>query len=146
MPRLAAALVACTLLALTSGCGEKSEPDFSGPGAQPPAADPLAAIAGDWSGTLRQQGVKPFTVRVTIASADKPAANPVSYSGIDCSGTWDFQGRSGSGYSFREVIDRGKGAKCKGAGQVAVTPQGGRLAYRFHGGGVSSRGLLSKSG
>jgi hypothetical protein len=144
--RLAAAFVACIPLALLIGCGEKSEPDFSGPGAEPPAAEPLAPIAGDWTGTLSQRGVPPFTVRVTIASADSPAANPVSYTGIDCSGTWDFQSRSGSAYSFREVIDRGKGGRCKGAGEVTVTPQGDRLAYRFRGGGVTSRGVLSRSG
>ena len=138
---MAACLAAVTLVA----CGEKEEPDFSGPGT-PPQADPLAPIAGTWSGTLEQEGTKPFTVRVTIASAQTPAQNPVRYTGLDCSGSWDFQSREGTGYHFREVIDRGASAKCKGVGDVTVTPRGTRLGYRFTGGGVTSTGVLSRSG
>jgi len=139
-------LVAACLAALAlAACGEKEEPDFTGPGAQPPA-NPLEPIAGTWSGTLEQRGIKPFTVRVTIASAQKPAKNPVSYTGLSCAGTWDFQSREEAGYHFREVISRGAGAKCKGVGDVTVTPRGNRLAYRFSGGGVTSSGVLSRSG
>ena len=46
---------------------------------------------------------------------------------------------------FREVIDRGQGGKCKGKGTVAVEPtQSGRLTYEFRGGGVVSRGTLTR--
>jgi hypothetical protein len=139
------AVLACLAAGLLAGCGEKEEPEFSGPGAQP-EANPLAPIAGTWSGTLEQRGQKPFTVRATIASPTVPAQNPVSYTGIRCSGTWDFQSREGAGYHFREVIDADKGGSCKGVGDVTVTPRGDRLAYRFTGGGVTSRGLLARSG
>jgi hypothetical protein len=138
-------VVACLAAVALVACGEKEEPDFSGPGAQP-KADPLAPVAGTWSGTLEQQGMKPFTVRVTIASAQAPAQNPVRYTGLNCSGSWDFQSREGAGYHFREVIDRGTSPECKGVGDVTVTPRGSRLAYRFTGGGVTSTGLLSRTG
>ena len=48
---------------------------------------------------------------------------------------------------FREVIRRidGRQGKCKGLGTVTLVPlTGDRLGYRFQGGGVVSRGVLSR--
>jgi hypothetical protein len=149
MPRLLAAVLTCAALASAlAACGEKEEPDFSGADAVEPSpapADPLADIAGRWEGTLRQRGMPPFTVRVRIASAQQPAANPVAYTGIRCAGQWRFLGRSGDAYRFRETIDRGAGRECKGTGTVTLSARGRELGYRFRGGGVTSRGTLIRS-
>ena len=45
---------------------------------------------------------------------------------------------------FSEDIDSGKSKTCKGVGQVTLIREGARLRYRFSGGGVVSRGLLSR--
>jgi hypothetical protein len=148
------------LALLAAGCGEKSEPDLSQippppqPKPQTPPRGLPQAVVGDWQGTLQQKGIKPFPVSVTIASATDPAKNPVHYGGqIDCSGTWSYLNPQGSEVRFRERIDSGAGGDCKGTGTVTVEPTGGAgnsegactefLAYRFTGGGVSSRGVLS---
>jgi hypothetical protein len=45
------------------------------------------------------------------------------------------------------VIDRGAGGNCKGVGTVTLTPTpADRLDYAFTGGGVESRGVLSRLG
>jgi hypothetical protein len=141
--RLARALslaFAVLTLGAAAGCGEKSEEAATNP------PEPTGfQIEGRWSGELQQKGLKPFRVDAEIGSLDDPKQNTVHYTGIDCSGNWTFQGREGNAYRFREVIDHGKGGKCKGTGTVTLTPvSADRLDYEFRGGGVESRGVLSR--
>ena len=149
----ALALVAVAAIAV-SACGEKEEPDLSQlpPPPQPQAPNPPKglpqAVVGQWQGTLRQKGVKPFPIGVRIVSATEPQQNVVHYGGqIDCSGNWRYLDAEGPEVRFRELIDRGAGGDCKGTGNVTVAPLDGaspRLRYEFVGGGVESQGVLSK--
>jgi hypothetical protein len=123
-----AALGAALAVGLLAGCGDDD-----------------VVITGKWRGVLTQQGLAPFTVTADIRDLEDPAANTVHYSGIDCGGNWTYLGRDGSAYRFREVIDRGAGGNCKGVGVVTLTPVADdRLAYVFRGGGIESRGPLSR--
>lgn len=142
-------LSAATLTAIVVGCGERQEPD---PNASPsPATTTQGAetgfeIVGTWEGRLQQRGLEPFRVRATIASLDDSPRNRVSYSGIDCGGRWKYLGRNANSYKFREIIDEGQGRICKGIGTVRLAPTPGeRLEYLFRGGGVTSRGVLTRS-
>lgn len=102
-------------------------------------------VLGTWHGTLHQKGMAPFTVTATLRGLAPSAHNTVRYSGLDCRGTWRYLGRSGRAYRFRETITAGRSTACKGVGKVALTPRaGGRLAYVFRGGGVVSRGTLTR--
>jgi hypothetical protein len=139
-----------------AACGEKDEPDVNASEPPVPQADSGFDIIGTWKGTLQQKGLKPFRVTATIRSLDNDRRNPVSYTGIDCAGSWTFEGLytnssvpddASETYTFREVIDRGAGGTCKGAGTVSLTPTPtGRLDYAFAGGGIESRGVLSRAG
>lgn len=139
-----AAAVIAVAGALLAGCGDD--------GAETTAADSPPAfdeVAGEWSGTLRQAATEPFPIEVTIESEDDERLNVVRYGGeIGCSGNWGFVGEAGSQLLFREVIDRGRGGRCKGVGTVRLTPTGAadRLDYEFRGGGVESEGVLSRDG
>ena len=137
-----AAAIALALLALAGvGCGEKEEPELTG------TAEPEFEITGEWRGRLTQKGLKPFTVTATIVSLERSKQNVVRYTGIDCAGTWDYLGATETAYRFREVIDRGAGKKCKGAGTVALTPlTDDRVDYVFRGGKITSRGVLARQG
>jgi hypothetical protein len=142
---LAAALA---VAAIAPGCGEKAEPESSGP---PPTADTGTTgfdIIGMWEGRLTQKQVKPFTVSATIGSLDDPKLNTVHYTGIDCEGGWTYLGKEGEAFRFREVIDPNQvRGECKGTGVVTLTPtDDGRLQYEFQGGGVTSRGVLVRTG
>jgi hypothetical protein len=91
--------------------------------------------------------MNPFRVTATIRSLENERRNSVSYTGIDCRGSWTFEGLEGETYRFREVIDRGADGTCKEVGEVSLTPTpDGRLEYEFIGGGVESRGVLVRSG
>lgn len=138
--------LALVLLALPlAACGEKDEPVLS---ELPPPPEPPEEfeILGKWSGELRQRGVRPFGVTATISSLERAEGNVVRYGGeIGCSGRWEFLGRRRTAYRFREVIDRGRGGKCKGTGTVTLVPAGAdRLDYDFHGGGAESAGVLRR--
>jgi hypothetical protein len=86
-------------------------------------------------------------VTATIASLTDAERNTVSYTGIDCRGHWHFLSRNTRAFTFREIIASGEGRACKGRGTVRLTPTpDGSLDYEFHGGGVSSRGVLTRSG
>jgi hypothetical protein len=160
------AAIAVAVIGL-AGCGEKSEPDLSSapPPTQPeppqqqlPIGDHLdrlagngatkpGPIAGRWRGTLHQKGLKPFAVRVEIASLTNPRRNAVRYAGIDCEGSWRFLGGRGDAVRFEEVIDRGSDGQCKGRGVVTLRSADARprrLAYEFTGGGVRSQGVLRR--
>ena len=145
-PFLLAALAAALLVLPLAGCGEKEEPVLS---ELPPPPDPAQEfeILGDWEGQLRQTGVKPFGIRVTIASLEQPKRNVVRYGGeIACSGTWEFLGKHQTAFRFREVIDSGGGGKCKGTGTVTLTPfDADGLDYEFRGGGIESAGTLKRA-
>ena len=77
-------------------------------------------ITGEWEGRLTQGGLKPFEVRATIASLERSKQNVVRYSGIECSGSWDYLGASETAYRFRETIDSG-GRKCRSTGTVELS-------------------------
>jgi hypothetical protein len=151
--RTAPIVVLLSALALfAAGCGEKEEPDLSEipppPQPQPPTPPQglPQAVIGSWQGTLEQKGVKPFPIRVAIASATDPERNVVHYGGaIDCSGTWAYLDAEGPQVHFRERIDSGAGGDCKGTGTVTVQPDQDpkRLRYEFRGGGIESRGVLT---
>lgn len=125
-----AALGAALAVGLLAGCGDDD-----------------VVITGKWSGGLTQKGLEPFTVTADIRDLEDPAQNTVHYSGIDCGGHWNYLGRSGDAYRFRQIIDRYiVGGTCKGVGVVTLTPTSGdRLRYEFQGGGVKSTGVLSRT-
>jgi hypothetical protein len=134
---MARAALAISLLVLglaLAACGEREEPVIT------TENEPQY-----WAGELRQKGRKPFEVEARIVSLERSKQNVVRYTGIDCSGTWDYLGASTTAYRFREVIDRGKSKQCKGKGTVELTPlsQNG-VDYMFRGGGVTSRGELKR--
>jgi hypothetical protein len=105
----------------------------------------LFTIVGTWHGTLNQQGFAPFTVSATIRGTDASARNTVLYSGLDCRGTWRFIDHRAGAFRFKETITAGRSASCKGTGVVTLRPvAGGRLSYTFVGGGVTSRGTLTR--
>jgi hypothetical protein len=133
------ALIATAAVGLlaTAGCGGSGTDN---------ASRGESVLVGDWTGRLHQEGIPPFGMAATIASPTGSAGNEVHYTGIDCSGTWSSLGSSGSTHRFREVIDRGESAKCKGVGVVTLTTtfSRDRLSYEFRGGGVTSRGMLRR--
>jgi hypothetical protein len=137
-------LASClTAAALLAGCGDDAS-DEATTAARPAGFE---AVVGDWSGTLHQAQTEPFPIDVHVESQDDPKLNVVHYGGeIDCSGSWTYRGAEGSEVSFREVIDRGRGGRCKGSGTVRLTTTGDpdRLDYAFRGGGVESAGVLSR--
>jgi len=149
MPRnlLAAALAALALAAGLTACGEKEETISTSTGS---GTDGFA-IAGEWTGELTQEGLPPFLVAVRIADPAAEGDSQVAYTGINCGGTWTFDGRGTSEpavYTFTEQITQGAGGNCKGNGTVTLTanadaPQ--KLAYAFSGGGVQSSGTLQKT-
>jgi hypothetical protein len=125
-----------------AGCG--------GGGDSSSTSGPKAAnfdIVGHWKGTLHQLGLGSFEVDAQIRSLKSSSENTVSYTVIDCSGTWDYRGRRGNAFEFEENIDSGVGGSCKGSGTVTLTPAGkDTLDYSFSGGGVESRGTVSRVG
>ena len=142
MRRAAVPALSLILLALVlTACGEREEPEVTS------TTESQFEITGDWEGRLTQKGLKPFTVRATIVSLERSKQNTVHYSGINCSGTWDYLGATATAYRFRETIDRGEGGKCKGVGTVELTPlTDDRVGYVFNGGGITSEGALTRQG
>lgn len=139
---LALALAATALLA--AGCGEKDEPQLAATTTAPPTGA-TAEIAGDWTGTLSQKGLKPFRVAVRIEPAGTAR---VAYTGIRCGGAWAHTATEESApprYRFAETIDSGAGGECKGTGEVTLVPRGEGLSYTFTGGGVTSTGTLART-
>ncbi len=134
------ALLAAAMLA-SAGCGEDSGNEDVGNAGKTATAG--FDIAGGWSGTLHQLGLGSFEVRAEIRSLSSARDNSVSYTVIDCSGTWSYEEASDDSFVFEEVIDAGEGDKCKGTGTVTLSPKGpNKLDYSFSGGGVESRGEL----
>ena len=84
-------------------------------------------------------------MRAQIRNLEDELKNTVSYTGINCSGHWMYQGREGAAFRFQEVIDAGKGGHCKGKGIVLLTPFSETgVDYTFRGGGVESVGILKR--
>ncbi|MDQ6750849.1 MAG: hypothetical protein M3Z33_08875, partial [Actinomycetota bacterium] len=130
LPVLRVLVIVALLAAPISGCGgsKSSYP-----------------IVGVWSGQLTQQGLAPFRVTAQIRGIAGTARNTVAYTGISCNGHWVYRGRPRKAFRFREVIDTSHSARCKGVGLVTLTPHGQKqLIYLFHGGGVISRGTLTR--
>jgi hypothetical protein len=142
--------------ALFAGCGSSDNSTSSSTTSSVPGFQ----IIGSWSGELHQKGLQPFRVTSNIRDLRDPAKNTVRYTGINCGGNWTYLGvgvvnSGGTGeaeatstsiYRFREVINRGAGGSCKGVGHVTMTPRGpDTVAYAFKGGGVESRGQLTRS-
>ncbi len=128
---------------LIPGCG--------GSDAESTQSNAAQAIAGDWTGALKQKGLAPFRVAVRI---EPSGDGRVAYTGIECGGTWSLgvvRYTRPEQYEFGERIDEGAGGKCKGSGSVSVRPEldskafDSRLQYEFRGGGVTSRGLLNRT-
>ncbi|MGH2956344.1 MAG: hypothetical protein ACRDL6_05045 [Solirubrobacterales bacterium] len=149
------ALIAAALaVGVLAGCDDDSDGGGTTVGTQAGFE-----ILGSWEGELTQMDLPPFRVTATIGDLDDPAANTVHYTGIDCGGNWTFRGEADAGvqtgdatrvtpvYRFSEVIDRGAGGSCKGVGTVTLTPTGAdTVTYEFRGGGVVSRGTLTRQG
>ncbi len=144
--RVRAAAVLAALLLAAAGCGGSDEGASRPPAGLSPgrAEAPRQGFpAGEWQGRLAQRGLPPFQMRASIRSRTDPSRNTVAYTGIECRGNWDYLGRRGPDFRFREVIDRGRGGKCKGAGTVTLRYIGpDRLRYEFRGGGVASSGFI----
>jgi hypothetical protein len=138
-PAALAALGGVAGLSAAAGCGESARQ------AQAPAPRGDARfLLGRWSAELRQRGLEPLPVTADIRALDPRARNTVSDTGIDCSGPSTYLGARGPDYRFREAIDRGRGGKCKGVGEVSLIHQGAdRLHYTFRGGGVDSHGVIA---
>ncbi len=134
-------VAALVLVALSAvGCGGN---DSSG------TAGLTQPIAGDWTGTLKQSGLKPFRIAVRIEAT---GTGRVAYTGIDCGGTWhtsEVLSSEPPRYEVTEQIDEGAGGECKGRGRVSLQPKtslrSSPLRYRFTGGGVTSRGVLNRT-
>jgi hypothetical protein len=127
------------LVLLIAGCG----------GSGSSSDDSAKSIAGDWTGSLRQKGLKPFRIAVRIEAS---GAGRVAYTGIECGGEWNLRVvryTRPEQYEFDEQISEGAGGQCKGRGAVGVQLEGtgadSHLRYQFTGGGVTSRGLLHRT-
>jgi hypothetical protein len=143
MPRPANAIALFALLLLLTvafaACGEREEPVIT------TQDEPQFVITGRWAGELTQKGRKPFEVEAAIVSLERSKQNIVRYTGINCSGTWEYLGATTTAYRFRELIDRGESKQCKGTGTVELTPvTNDSVKYVFRGGGVTSRGVLDR--
>ena len=146
MSRITPLLVALALLgAAVGGCGD--DEDEGGGGTTDEGAGAFADydITGTWSGTLNQKNLPDFRVRADIRDLNDKFKNTVSYTGIDCSGHWEYLGRDGTAFLFEEVIDAGKDGNCKGKGNVTLTPfAADGVDYGFRGGGIESAGILKR--
>jgi hypothetical protein len=135
---------------LISGCGD----DEGSSEVTAPGEGITRQISGRWTGTLHQEGLKPFEIAADIGA---DGSGEVAYSGIECGGDWTFEGVLESlppGYGFKETIEEGAGGDCKGTGTVSLSPiqsqapnspAYSRMTYRFDGGGVTSRGVLRRT-
>jgi hypothetical protein len=145
-------LLAFALLVPLGGCGDDDDDGGGDEITGTMSSDATGAFAeyditGTWSGTLKQQNLPDFRVRAEIRNLNDKFKNTVSYTGINCSGHWEYLGRDGAAFLFEEVIDAGKGGNCKGKGNVTLTPFSETGAdYNFRGGGVQSAGVVKRSG
>jgi hypothetical protein len=143
-PRLFATLLVFLLALATAGCGGSSDSSTSSAAVLRAGSD--AYVLGRWQGELHQKGMPAFSVDAHVRSFTDPKRNTVAYTQIRCGGNWTYRGFAQGTYRFLEVIDRGVGGTCKGAGQVTLVPQGrDAVRYEFRGGGVVSRGTLRRS-
>jgi len=135
-----------------AGCGGGA--DAGEPGASGSEIGLTRQISGRWTGTLHQDGLRPFRIAVDLGA---DSAAEVAYTGIQCGGGWKLDGVETSvppRYLFTEQISEGAGDACKGTGTVSLSPiqsqapnepAYNRLDYRFTGGGVTSSGLLHRT-
>lgn len=150
--RLSAALLVLLFALVAAGCGGSGDSSTSSAASSTassaaPRAGSDAYVLGHWHGELHQKGMPAFVVSADVRSLTDPKRNTVAYSVLRCGGNWTYRGFAQGAYRFLEVIDRGVGGTCKGAGQVTLVPEGRDAArYEFRGGGVISRGTLRRSG
>jgi hypothetical protein len=132
-------LVPLSVLALlVAGCGGSSNEEQT-----TTASADTKPISGNWTGTLHQEGLRPFRIAVSINPGGRGA---VAYTGIECGGIWTETGANPpESYSFREEIKFGSGGRCKGSGTVHLRLDGEQLDYAFDGGGVTSHGSLHRT-
>jgi hypothetical protein len=143
--RITSLLVALALLGVAAvGCGDDDD-DGNATTGEGAGAFADYDITGTWTGTLKQTDLPDFRIRADIRNLEDRFKNTVSYTGINCSGHWEYQGRDGTAFLFEEVIDAGKGGNCKGEGNVTMTPVSeDSVDYEFSGGGVESSGALKR--
>jgi hypothetical protein len=142
----AGAAIALAVL-VVAGCGEKSEPDLGAATEETTTVQnggQAFDIRGRWDGVLEQKGIGSFGVEATINAPPGKRAGDVRYGGINCRGRWEYLGRRGGAYRYRETITSGAGGECKGSGTVTLKPDKGELEYEFRGGGVVSDGTLER--
>jgi hypothetical protein len=145
LARLFAVLMLLFCAGLVAGCGDDDGEEEATTAPDVAAQEEDYDITGEWSGKLRQENLAPFRVTATIGDLKDPKQNTVSYTVIDCSGNWTYEGRDGAAFTFREVINSGKGGSCKGVGRVSLTPFApDGVDYVFRGGGVESYGVLRR--
>lgn len=101
-------------------------------------------IAGSWRGNLAQKGMHPFVVTATIRAPSPSARKRFTTPESTAAGAGPISGARTPPIGSVEVITRGKSATCKGVGTVRLMPAGDRLRYEFRGGGIVSRGILSR--
>jgi hypothetical protein len=149
--RVGGAVPLIALAVLIAGCGEKEENldagATTGTVGATTVAEPASEIAGGWTGQLTQKDLPPFQIGVVI---DPGGSGLVAYTGINCGGKWAPKfatpPAAGAEYLFEERINEGAGGSCKGTGTVALAQAADMLSYRFTGGGVTSSGVLSRTG
>jgi hypothetical protein len=142
LARRVIALLAALVL-LIAGCGDGGDGSSSN-------EEKPTGIAGDWTGTPKQKGIAPFQVAARI---DAVGSGRVAYIGIECGGSWISKRALASDPAFfgiEERIRKGAGGECTGSGMVQLHPKaperGAPLEYEFSGGGVTSRGVLHRTG
>ncbi len=112
-----------------------------------PTATPKipSALAGTWSGTVRQTDpALAVTVRVQLTAGSPDGT--IAYPQLGCSGRLLLVGTNGTSYTLEQGITSGE-QSCD-SGVVTLTPQGSaKLAFAFRRPGAASpSGVLAKTG
>ena len=140
--RISALLATLALAAGLAACGEKEETVGTSTGSG--AGD--FAIAGDWSGQLTQRGLDAVPGRGPDRRPGPPSGRTqVAYTGIDCGGEWELDGR-GSADALGLRVHRARsppapGGACKGSG----TSRSPRTTPRRRSSPTSSAAAASQS-
>jgi hypothetical protein len=102
-----------------------------------------AAIAGTWSGLVRQTHPV-LAVEVRISLAQGSSAGTISYPALGCSGTLRVAGGQSRTVRLRQRITAGRG-NCDDGTVILTAHPSGQLAFTFrHGAGPSPAGELAR--